>query len=483
MISNRACPVALVATAALVLLAGCSMASYPSVSPGEPSPSARFQPLGQSAVKIRPSAVYVESIFHNFLSTRSGPSGPLIQDSSGVIYGTTEFSSSGPCHCGAVYKIDTGGTVTALHTFGGADGEYPLSGVIEDSSGAFYGTTQYGGYSSSGGCCGTVFKITHSGGTYTTTTIHQFHPGTGGYGPVSGLTMDSSGDLFGVTPFGGNDDCSQFSESDGCGVIYELKPSGSSYTYKILHKFDNTGSDGYWPYGTLVLDSSGNIYGTTSEGGDDSSCTGFQMTGCGTVYEFSPSGSGNYTETILYKFEGTGSSDGASPHTGLVMNSSGHLFGTTTSGGQTGCAAVDWLAPGCGTVFKLVPSGSGYSESILHTFDSTTSGFDGRKMPTQLLLSGGQLYGGAQYGGTDHFGFVYQTGPSSGTTTTLYSFTGPTTDGAYPSGALMATSSGTTLYGVTAGGGNGTCGTSSGGCGTIYQLTYGSRVHKETRRR
>jgi hypothetical protein len=422
--------------------------------------------------RASPMSSYVETIVHNFTGTRYWPSGPLIQNSGGVLFGTTQFATSG---LGAVYKVGTGGTVTALYTFSDkSHGGVPTSGVIEDSSGSLYGTNEYYGlYTGSDQCCGTVFKLTSSGSGYSIATLHKFN-GSDGSEPISGLTMDASGDLFGVSTFGGKGDCNQVEGPTGCGTVYELTPSGSGYSFSILHKFDSGGSDGFWPYGTLTIDSSGDLYGTTSSGGGYSGCSG--AGGCGAVFKLTPGTSG-YTESIIYSFEG-GSSDGANPQAGLALNSSnGNLFGTTAGGGETACSSGYYIATGCGTIFKLSPSGSSYTESILHKFDAPTG--DGstivRKLPSALTLSGGQLYGTTQYGGD---GVVFQTGPESGTTTTIYAFSGPP-DGERPSGAVLAPSS-STLYGVTAWGGSGSCG-SLPGCGSIYKLVSSSAGHKRRR--
>jgi uncharacterized repeat protein (TIGR03803 family) len=170
-----------------------------------------------------PTVSYVETVLHNFISSRPDPAGPLIQDSGGTIYGTT---------ANAVYERGPKGTVSWLHTFGGAgDGSQPTSGVIESSSGDFFGTTRYGGLCSS---CdngyGTVFEILPSASGFSETIIHEFTAGNNGYGPTSGLVMDTSGNLYGVTTFGGSSACEQISESSGCGLVYKLTPKGSGYT-------------------------------------------------------------------------------------------------------------------------------------------------------------------------------------------------------------------------------------------------------------
>jgi uncharacterized repeat protein (TIGR03803 family) len=256
--------------AALGVLVGCAGAGYQTPeAPGTPSLSVRGQGVRSTDLKVRRSITYSEMVLHDFTTTRFLPSGTLIQGPGGALYGTVE-SRSGGCECGSVYKF-TSGTVTDLYDFtGGTDGSTPTSGVIRDSSGALYGTTERGG--GAGSCsCGTVFKLTSSGTSYSETVIHRFTP-TGGNLPTSGLTMDTSGDLYGVTTYGGTGICEVISGPTGCGVVYKLTRDGSSYDYSILHHFSETSGEGFWPTGTLVLDSSGSLYGTTSAGGILSDC-------------------------------------------------------------------------------------------------------------------------------------------------------------------------------------------------------------------
>jgi uncharacterized repeat protein (TIGR03803 family) len=163
-----------------------------------------------------------------------------------------------------------------------------------------------------------------------------------------------------------------------------------------------------------------------------------------------------------------------------MNTSNGNLFGTTTSGGGTSCYAGYYYAAGCGTIFKLSPSGSTYTESILHKFDSRRWPYLDIFGASQLIFAGGQLYGTTENGGTNGDGEVYQVGPNSGTATTLYSFAGPPSDGELPSGPVLANSAATAFYGVTFEGGTGSgCTTTfSTGCGTMYELSYGGAARK-----
>lgn len=227
-------------------------------------------------------------------------------------------------------------------------------------------------------------------------TIHSFAAlgGTDGQSPRGSLVMDASGNLYGTTEDGG---------ANATGMVYELTPSGSGYTETVLYSFGpTTSTDGEHPRGNLVIDSSGNLYGTTEYGGAN---------GTGTVFELTRGGSG-YTETILHAFGPSTGTDGDDPMAGLVMDASGNLYGTTVSGG----------ANAKGTVFELARGGSGYTESVLHSFGSGT---DGSNPQAGLLLdSSGDLLGTTSGGGTSNDGTVFELTPggSGYTESVLYSF-------------------------------------------------------------
>jgi uncharacterized repeat protein (TIGR03803 family) len=194
------------------------------------------------------SAAPVETVLYSFTGDKEGgnPFASLIADSSGNLYGTA--SQGYPSNQGTVFKLSLGGTYTVLHAFaGGSDGNFPTASLIA-SSGNLYGTTLYGGGCSS---CGVVFKLSPSG-TYTV--LHSFTGGSDGIAPYAGLIADSSGNLYGTTTGGG---------ASGKGTVFKLSPSG---TETVLHSFTG-GSDGNIPFGGLIADSSGNLYGTTENGG------------------------------------------------------------------------------------------------------------------------------------------------------------------------------------------------------------------------
>src|SRR6266571_2660947 len=264
--------------------------------------------------------------------------------------------------------------------------------------------------------------------------LHTFQGGSSaGANPFAGLIMDSSSNLFGTTKFGG---------TSGFGTVFELVNSSGAYTESVLHSFVNSGGDGLSPQAGLIIDASGNLYGTTLSGGTN---------GTGTVFELVNS-SGTYSEKILYSFANSGG-DGSRPQAGVIIVASGNLYGTTLSGGTNGT----------GTVFELVNSSGTYSEKILYSF--ANSGGDGSKPAAALIMdSSGNLYGTTQNGGTNGFGTVFELVNSSGTYSekVLHSFTNSNGDGASPFAGLIMDTSGN-LYGTTAGGG-------TGGTGTVFSL-------------
>jgi uncharacterized repeat protein (TIGR03803 family) len=218
----------------------------------------------------------------------------------------------------------------------------------------------------------------------TETVLYNF-PGspTDGFQPAGGLVLDSSGNLFGTTAAGSETLC-DLGEVYGCGIVYELVvKSPNVYTEKVLYSFGSNSptSDGASPLAGLIVDGSGNLYGTTTYGGYGGSpvcLVDVGVDGCGTVFELVKS-SGVYTENLLYTFMGT---DGAYPFAGLTRDSSGNLYGTTLSGG----------ACGHGTVFELVYSSETYTEKVLYSFGCTSG--DGWAPYAGLVMdAAGNLYG------------------------------------------------------------------------------------------
>jgi hypothetical protein len=263
----------------------------------------------------------------------------VILDTSGNLYGTTMYGGSGTCNnygtpgCGTVFELrpKTGGgwSEEVLCDFqnNGTDGNYPQAGVIFDAAGNLYGTTLGGGTDG----YGTAFElISTKRGTWTEKVLHDFNSNDGGGSPDGSLIFNSSGNLFGTITGSGN--CNS---GNGCGSVFELIPKASgAWTAKVLHKFN--GADGDSPGAGLILDASGNLYGTTEEGGNGT-CNG----GCGIVFELTQKTGGAWTEKVLHKFNG---SDGYGPDS-LIFDNSSNLYGLTYLGGTHRS----------GTVFELTP--------------------------------------------------------------------------------------------------------------------------------
>lgn len=332
------------------------------------------------------------------------PMSKLALDAKGNLYSTTY--EGGKYGVGTVFQLappaSAGGAWTehVLHNFheDGADGGIPLGGVIVDQRGRLYGTTGGGGPGGPVGC-GVVFSLTPpaSGSTaWTEQILHAFQCAPDGQEPRGELIRDPSGNFYGTTDSGGTGNC--FS---GCGTVYQLSPPkspGGSWTETVLYSFLNT-PDGVGPYGGLVRDAAGNLYGTTYRGGSNpAGCFGV---GCGTVFELSPpaAAGGAWTETVLYSF--TGMADGGVPLAGLAMDRSGILYGTTDEGGASGC--------NCGVIFQLAQSAAGgWTETVLHTF---TGAPDGSYPQAGVTLHNGALYGTTMQGGARQQGVVFQVVP------------------------------------------------------------------------
>jgi hypothetical protein len=297
-------------------------------------------------------------------------------------------------------------TYTMLHAFSGRpDGAYPLAGLTVDRAGNLYGTTWVGGRESCGGSgCGMAFRLSNRGSDWTFTPLYSFddHQLENGALPTS-ITFGPDGSLYGTTQAGGTG-CT-FGDPDGprgCGTVYRLRPSPTPCTAAlcpwvetVLYRFrgSNGGDlvgDGANPLGALAFDTSGNIYGTTLQGG------GCGLVGCGTVYELTPSANG-WTESMIHLF--TDGSDGANPQAGVIVDQSGKLYGTTVS-----------FQHCCGTIYQLTPAGSGWVENTLHTF---TNGDDGSGPSGGLIFdASGNLYGATIIGGSAGGSTVYELKPA-----------------------------------------------------------------------
>jgi len=382
---------------------------------------------------------------------------------------------------------------TVLHAFGGGnDGAGIMSGVILDSEGSVYGTTISGGGPKGHG--GTVFKLTPlPDGTWSLQVLYTFCSRSNcvdGGGPWGGLMFDQTGNLFGTVISGGAHDsgvvfelspnlqvpnwqetvlynfCSRSGCRDGgspwaglimdgtgnlygtAGVVFELSPGTKGWKEKVLHTFTCGTNDGCEPFAGLVRDESGNLYGTTELGGDDR-CGG----GCGTVYQLSLTTNGKWKETILHRFHARG--DGSGPGAGaLILDASGNLYGTA-GGGNTSH----------GVIFKLSLDSNGYwKETVLYNL---RGGANGDGPGTGVVMDkAGNLYGTAIAGGDPNCqcGVVYKLAPAKNgkwVSTVLHAFTG--FDGAQPEGQLILDSKGN-VYGTT------TTGRSTGG-GVVFEIT------------
>ena len=404
------------------------------------------------------------TVIHNFTNAGDGgtPLAGLTMDVVGNLYGTTYLG--GAHNAGTVFVLRqtvAGWVLTPLHAFGvnravgDNDGACPFGKVMLAQDGSLYGTTTAGGDRSCPyytGCsntgCGTVFHLTppptvpkSAIAPWDETVIHRFTLGSGWY-PEGDLTFDQSGNVYGTTQDGG--------AFDG-GTIYQLMRSGSGWTKNVLHRF--TGGDGADPTGGLIFDQAGNLYGTTFLGGDPN-CPPFG--GCGVVFQLSPSGS-SWTEQILHAF--TGGSDGGFSYDGLILDPSGNLYGTSNMGGSSGCDGY-----GCGTVFGFTPGGGGgWNFNTLYTF---TDGIGSSSGPGEKLVmdTAGNLYGTTYQDGAYFAGSIFKLTPSNGswTYTSLHDFTGGG-DGAFPVSNVTFDANGN-LYGTASAGG-------AYGAGVVWEIT------------
>jgi hypothetical protein len=345
-----------------------------------------------------PGGVWTESVIYDF-GPFAHPLAGVILDAAGNLYGTAPYS--GTSDNGIVFELKppaTAGdrwTENTLYSFaGGEDGSTPVAGLVFDSKGNLYGTTEFGGggpceIAQQGSGCGTVFELkppTIPDVPWSETVLYRFAP-FNDY-PMAGLILDSQGNLYGTTA---GDQSASF------GTVFKLTPPASqagAWNETTLYLFGSSPQDGITPYGGVIFDKLGNIYGTTNQGGNrGAEC----RTGCGTVFELSPS-DGGWTENILYSFLGDtgGDTDGAYPYAGVIADEVGNLYGTTFYGGsQSGsCQQIG----GCGTVFLLRPPSRGraWTEVVLHRF---VAGLDGQGPQANLTFGKRFLLGTTTHGG------------------------------------------------------------------------------------
>jgi hypothetical protein len=378
------------------------------------------------------------------------PQGSLVADAAGNLYGTT--ACGGAFNFGVVYELarpvppKKQWIQRVLYSFtGGTDGQSPMSNLTIDPAGNLYGTTNTGG---SGAGVGTVFQLTPppvEGGAWAKSVLHSFQGGTadGSTPGMAGVVFDGLGNLYGVTRMGGRN-IPGFCNATGCGVIYRLTPpvtSGAAWTETVLHFFN--GAQGTSGVGTPIFDGKGSLYG---------------MAGNGSVYRLVPpaieGGAWIYKELINIGFT-AGLSNGS-----LTFHNKGRLYGIA-SGGQHDLGAVFELVP--------PPPGGTWTENTIYSFAGGRDGIAPNALGNVVFDKAGNLYGTTQYGGGNDCqpgrsgcGTVFELSPpatdgGAWTETILHSFYAVTTDGGEPSGGLILARNGV-LYGVTSSGGGGTQG-------------------------
>jgi uncharacterized repeat protein (TIGR03803 family) len=395
-----------------------------------------------------------ESTVYTFSETTSfWPQGALLEDSAGNLFGTTR--GGGTYGVGTVMELSpptvSGGawTLTSLYSFipYGGGGYVPMSDLVRDQAGAFYGTFFAGGDPTCN--CGGVFKLVppaQSGGAWTESMLYAFKGNSDGRLPVqtASLALTKSGTLYGVTSRGGTWDS---------GVLYQLTTkNGKTYTESVLYSFGDL-ADGSTPSGPVVLDSSGNLYGVTSLGG------AFNQ---GTLYKFVPAANGQLaTESLLYSFGGS-TTTGSSPNGNLVFDVGGDIYGVTNGGGDDA---------GDGVVYMLTPTKTAWTESVLFSFttDTGTNPVGGLSWNHKT----NQLYGttSSQNMHPAGDGTIFKLSPPAvkgGTWTqaTLFQFT-YRVNGGYPTGAVTFDSKTGTIYGTAINGGIEGCDLF---CGVVWQI-------------
>ena len=379
------------------------------------------------------------NVIHNFTGGRDGgnPNAGLSMDGAGNLYGTTLNGGSG---YGTVFKLSDSGSgwaFTQLYSFSGNDGAGPAGGLTIGPDGAFYGTTYWGGGSGSG----TVFRLQRPTsapasvlGGWIQTVLYSFAGGNDGANPYLGdLIFDRAGNIYGTTQWGG---------AYGEGTIYELTPLQGGWTETVLYSFSG-GEDGGMPVGGVILDQTGNLYGTAVFGGIGACEYG----GCGNVFQLTPSGSG-WTDNVIHYFQG--GDDGAQPVGGLVSDRQGYLYGTSAGHG----------ARGGGTAFETW-QGQGWEFLVLYSF---TGDEFGGPYASLVVDATGNLYGTTYQDGASSQGSVFKLtkGCAGFGYTSLHDFSGGQ-DGANPVSSLVFDANGN-IFGTTSAGG-------AYGNGTVFEIT------------
>jgi uncharacterized repeat protein (TIGR03803 family) len=343
------------------------------------------------ALLIVPTYGQTYTLLHTFTPDDGiYPDERLTVDSVGNLYGGAYYGGGTGCGgygCGTIYRLSYTGKFTVLHSFNGTDGNTPNGGLLR-RGGAVYGTAQNGG--NNGNCaivqgCGTIFKRDNKGNF---DVLYNFTGGADGSFPGwgdLGLIVDTAGTLYGTAAFGGNPSCPGLEQVPGCGTIFKIDASGQ---FEVLYSFTG-GSDGAYPHGSLVRDSTGNLYGVTET-------TAFKLDGTGHL-------------TTLHVF--SNGSDGGYPYALLLAGN--NLFGAAEFGGDPNCGSNI----GCGVIYKLNTKTG--KQTILHTFE----GADGSKPAGLVKDTSGNLWGGTVDGGDFGCGTVFKLNLATTTLTTVYNFT------------------------------------------------------------
>ncbi len=434
-----------------------------------PSTTGTFHVLATNAADLTQTATATVTVvaaspistIHSFNGATEGAipwSAPIV-GSDGNLYGVTEAGGNGTCGyiaslrgCGTIYmssiSSNTMGTTSTLHNFSGTDGAYPTASLTLVGSDMLYGTTGFGG-SNTTECvvagtttasgCGEIFSYSAANGF---SSVYSFGPYNGSLGisPEGVLVPTSGGSLYGTNTVGGQGACNGtlggISQPE-CGTAFQISSTNS---LSPLYEFE--GPHGAYPTIGLLPMSDGNYYGAT-DGGGNLACSSYATPGCGTIFQMTASG----TVNVIHQFN---QQDGAAPDSKLILGNDGYMYGTTLFGGTKACSGgAQWQ--GCGTVFKIDPSGN---FTLLYNF----SGPDGAYPGELMLASDGYFYGTTESGGDPSCSGRYGPGcgtifrmDSSGNVTIIYSFTGQS-DGSWPESAPVQGPDGN-LYGTTAYGG------------------------------
>jgi uncharacterized repeat protein (TIGR03803 family) len=401
------------------------------------------------------------TLLHSFTGGSDGsyPDGNLAEDAAGNLYGTTQIG--GAFGAGTVFELSLEPSgkwhFSLLYTFtGAADGGYPLGEVVFDASGNAYVTASGGGTDG----LGAVVELSppahaDSGSPWNEKVLYSFQGGSDGALPFGDVVFDAAGNLYGTTSIGGRTHIG-CPPAKGCGTIYELSPgSGGAWKERVIHNLSDAFGQGAEPRAGLVMDGAGNLYGTTYEGGNNSNCNGY---GCGSVFALIPPVKGKHWRyKTLVDFNGD---NGALPRGGLTLDGAGSLFGTTTYGGTNNA----------GLIFSLTEESGVWTFNDEYNFD----GIDGLQPSGNVAFDGaGNLYGAAYQGGESDSGAVFQLIPNGNewTENVLYNFalTGKKF-GENPLGGVMVDSAGDVYLTTNQGGDLKDCAPNPG-CGTVIKVS------------